>query len=98
MAKKGQKFKKYSFELKKEIIEDYLKGMGKFELMKKYDVLSSTQISKWIRDYKAKGNEGLKAKKKGRPNKSKEQSEIEQLRMENEILKKIQTLLEQEKP
>jgi len=98
MAKKGQKFKKYSFELKKEVVEDYLKGMGKFELMKKYDVLSSTQISKWIRDYKAKGYEGLKSMKRGRPKKNKEQNEIEQLRMENEILKKIRDLLEQEKP
>jgi|LGOV01.1.fsa_nt_gb transposase-like protein len=98
MAKKGQRFKKYSFELKKQVIKEYLNGVSKRELLTKYEIKNDTQIESWVRIYKKEGNKGLKSKQKGRPIKCVTQTELEQLRMENEILKKIQDLLEQEKP
>lgn len=98
MAKKGQKYIKYSYELKKAVIEDSMRGLNATELMEKYGVLNDTQIETWLRIFRNKGLEGIKTKIKGRPKKSSNQSELEQLRMENDILKKIQKLLEQEKP
>ncbi|KFZ27395.1 MAG: hypothetical protein KQ78_00307 [Candidatus Izimaplasma bacterium HR2] len=47
--------------------------------------------------YKEKGEEAFNPIKRGRPRKGKKLSELEQLRMENDILKKIQDLLEREK-
>ena len=98
MAKKGQKYKIYSYDFKKKVLEKYLEGFSKPELMELFRIPNDSQIEKWVRDYKENGFEGLKAKKKGRPKKNSYQEEIEQLRMENEILKKIQDLLEHEKP
>lgn len=98
MAKKGQKFKSYSYDFKKEVLQKYLEGFSKPQLMELFDIPNDSQIEKWVRDYREKGFKGLKPKKKGRPKKKHEQEEIEQLRMENEILKKIQDLLKHEKP
>ena len=98
MAKKGQRFNKYSYELKKKLVEDSMKGLSSTELMEKYGILNVSQVETWLRIFRAEGLEGLKEKKRGRRPKTNEQTELEQLRMENEILKKIQDLLEQEKP
>ena len=98
MAKKGQKQRKYSYELKVALIKDSMKGLSSSELMEKYGVLNDTQIETWMRKYRAEGLEGLRQKKKGRKPKTTNQTELEQLRMENEVLKKIRDLLEQEKP
>ena len=98
MAKKGQKYKKYSYELKVKVVKESLDGASTRDLVKKYNIKNDTQIETWLRKYREEGFEGLKKKKQGRKPKTSEQSEIEQLRMENEILKKIRDLLEQEKP
>lgn len=98
MAKKGQKFNKYDFDLKEALIKDYLKGFNTHELKAKYEIINITQVKKWLRIYREEGIDGLKPKQRGRIPKTVEQTELEQLRMENEILKKIQDLLEQEKP
>lgn len=98
MAKKGQKFKKYTYETKVKAVEEYLNGTPVKEVMKGFDIRNLTQIETWIRKYRTEGKTSLKPKPKGRPKKAKTQTELEQLRMENEILKKIRDLLEQEKP
>lgn len=98
MAIKGQKQRRYSYELKVAVIKGSMKGLSSSELMEKYGVLNDTQIETWLRKYRAEGWEGLRQKKKGRKPKTSETTELEQLRMENEILKKIRDLLEQEKP
>ena len=98
MSKKGQKYKKYSHELKVTVVQESLNGVSNKELVKKYNIKNDTQVETWLRKYREEGFEGLRKKKIGRKPKTSEQSEIEQLRMENEVLKKIQDLLEQEKP
>lgn len=98
MAKKGQRQRKYSYELKVSVIKDSMRGMSSTELMEKYGIRNVTQIETWLRKYRAEGWEGLRQKKKGRKPKTNDQTELEQLRMENDILKKIRDLLEQEKP
>ena len=98
MAKKGQKYRKYTYESKVKAVEEYLNGTPIKEVIKMFDIRNLTQIETWIRKYKTEGKTSLKPKPKGRPKKEKTQTELEQLRMENEILKKIRDLLEQEKP
>lgn len=98
MAKKGQKYKKYAYETKLKAVEEYLEGTSSKEVLEKFSIRNLTQLETWVRKYRSDGKESLRAKAKGRPKKDKVQTEIEQLRMENEILKKIRDLLEQEKP
>lgn len=98
MSKKGQQYRKYSYVTKLQVVEKYLKGVGSQELMEEYEIRNDTQIEEWTRIYRNIGPHGLKPKLKGRPRKKSQQNELERLRMENEILKKIQDLLEQEKP
>ena len=48
MASKGQKFKKYPFELKNKILKEYLDGLGgECSLAKKYGIPRET-IKNWI--------------------------------------------------
>lgn len=51
MASKGQKFKKYSSELKNKILKEYLDGLGgECSLAKKYGITRGT-IENWIRKF-----------------------------------------------
>lgn len=51
---------KYSFELKKKVVESYLNGEGgKRFLAKKYGVSSVSLILKWVTAYQQYGTEGL---------------------------------------
>lgn len=56
---------KYSFEFKKKVIQDYLKGKGGYGLLaKKYDIPTKDLVAQWYQQYKQFGYEGLKPKKK----------------------------------
>ena len=98
MAEKERKYKSYDLDTKIAVVKKYLKGFSSDELQDKYGIVSKTQIKVWTRKYKKGGVAALESDKRGRPRKSPVENELEQLRMENEILKKIQDLLEQEKP
>ena len=51
---------KYSYELKKEIVNEYLNGGGGYNyLAKKYDISDKIKIKLWVDNYKAFGNDGL---------------------------------------
>ena len=51
---------KYSFNLKKQVVQDYLDGKGGYKfLAKKYDVASSDNVKRWIWSYRQFGDEGL---------------------------------------
>ena len=90
MARKGQKFNKYSYELKTEIVSKYFNGEeGYTSLSKKYGIPVKT-IENWIYQYKHKNND-LKGKKRGR----KKGAELtqEDYKERYEILKKYQAFL-----
>lgn len=54
---------KYSFELKKEVVEAYLAGEGSYHgLAAKYGISAISNIQKWIFQYKHFGEEALKKK------------------------------------
>lgn len=87
MAKKGQKFGKYSYELKMEVINKYLNGEGGYDsLSKEYNIPRKT-VETWIYQYKHKNNNML-PKRRG-----KIKEENIDYKERYEILKKYQTFL-----
>lgn len=68
MAKKGQRFKKYSPEFKLSVILDMRENyLGYVETSKKYGVNSHSRILDWERKYLEEGYEGLVKDNRGRP-------------------------------
>lgn len=64
MASKGQKFKHYSPELKKIVVDDYHTGKHTlFSLAQKYNVTSPETVLKWIRAFETLGMAGLKERR-----------------------------------
>ena len=91
MAKKGQKQKRISEDLIFKIVTEKKEGKSYSYLAKKYKV-SDGSIATWVRKYNYKGYV-TREKKKIKKDPSK--MTIEELRIENEILKKFQAFLKQ---
>ena len=88
MARKGQKFKKYTNELKSEILFKYYNYEGTiYSLAKEYGISSGT-IKTWL--YKIKHPDKISELKQGRPKKDEEIDYKERY----EILKKYQAFIE----
>ena len=52
---------KYSFELKKQIVLEYLSGNGSSDfLAKKYSIPQSKMVRNWIKNYNKFGDNGLR--------------------------------------
>ena len=93
MAKKGQKFKIRNEELILKIVkEKTIKGTSYSQLSKKYNVPQGTLMT-WVKKFNDKGY--VTRDKKG-IKKNPENMTIEDLRIENEILKKFQAFLKQQ--
>ena len=92
MAKKGQKQKRIDEELILKIVKEKKDGKSYSYLSKKYDV-SDGSIATWVRKYNYKGY--VTREKVGRSKNPSKQT-IEELRIENEILKKFQAFLNQQ--
>ena len=87
MASKGQKFKKYSPELREEILKKYWSGIPVSDLVREYSVSDNT-IRMWnynIKHYRVGG-------KRGRPKKG--ELTKEDYKERYEILKKYQAFLQ----
>ena len=93
------KTKRYSDELKKQVIEEYLAGAGMMELVRKYDLADKSRILIWRDKYLKYGcfpdNRGKK--RSGRPRKVNtsqmtKDDYIKHLEMENDILKQLRSL------
>ena len=68
MAKKGQRYKKYSLEFKLSVIMNMRNNnLGYNETMRKYNINSHTVIPNWERKYLEEGIEGLTKDNRGRP-------------------------------
>ena len=91
MAKKGQKQNRIDEELILKIVKEKKKGKSYGYLSKKYKV-SDGSIATWVRKYTYKGY--ITRDKRGR-RKNPSNMTIEELRIENEILKKFQAFLKQ---
>lgn len=91
MASKGQKFNRYSSNLKDEIINELLEGKSYTELSRKYDVPAKT-ISTWQQKLRhPERYPGYGRKRHGRP-KEKDLTK-EDYKERYEILKKYQAFL-----
>ena len=88
MAKKGQKFRKYSLEERIKIVNEYEKGRSSSYLESKYGISNNT-IRQW--KYKLRKNGTLKEQKRGRNNDK--DLTIDDYKERYEILKKYQAFL-----
>ena len=58
---------KYSFEFKKQIIQDYLdRKAGVKYLAKKYSIPAPSNVQQWIKSHKEFGDEGLMRSRKNK--------------------------------
>ena len=56
---------KYSYEFKKEVVQEYLDGKGGYRLIaKKFGIPSMTKVKLWVDNYLALGDEGLMRSRK----------------------------------
>lgn len=95
---------KYSFEVKKEVVDRFLAGESKMELAAEFKLSSQQLVTSWVRAWRAGGDDALKPKPKGRRAGAAKQplTEEEQLRKrvkfleaENAYLKKLRDLRNQ---
>ena len=99
MAKKGSKFTKYPPEFKLQVVEDYLSGKsgGMPSIVKKYGLKSDNQVLTWTKKYREDPtllSQDLRGRKStGRPKTRNLEEQNTYLRMENDILKALRTLL-----
>lgn len=81
MAKKGQKFKRYSIDLKRQVVMEKLnEDTPIIELTNKYNISSQETVIRWIQNYQICGEEAFIDKRgtataatsplKGRPRKN----------------------------
>ena len=90
MAKKGQKYQKYSDDFKRKVLEEYFEGKESFSsIAEKYNISSRKTVDTWMRKYRKYGN--VDSLKKGR---SKNQQIDYKERYE--ILKKYQAFLKEQ--
>lgn len=88
MARKGQKFETYSFELKKKAIELRHGGMTKQRVADELGIADIGRLKVWMRKYKEQGEYGL-MEHRGRREQYKDQERyLKRLEMENAVLKK----------
>ncbi len=97
--------KQYDWELKLAAVLDVVEGgMSKPEVMEKYGIASISPLNVWVRDYLRDGEQSLLPKPKGRPKTQPKayatreeelEARIAELELENEILKRLNALIEE---
>ena len=91
MAKKGQKFQRYTDEEKAKIISEYLEGEESLKsIAEKYEIKSRKTVFGWLKKYRNTGT--TNNDKRGRPLKT---EEID-YKVRYEILKKYQAFLKEQ--
>lgn len=82
----------FSFDEKHTIVRRFLAGESASALAREYLLSSPKLIERWVRTYRAEGEDGLRPRPKGRPKRDpdapvREETELERLRRENERLR-----------
>lgn len=88
MAKKGQKLKTYSFEIKKKAIEMRLQGMTKEKVAEALEIVDVDRLKVWMRRYKQMGEFGLMDTRGKRKEYMDADRYVKRLELENAVLKK----------
>jgi transposase-like protein len=85
MAKKGQKFKKWSYEEKLRIVKRHTEDHVSIRQLSKQEGTTDGTVGRWVKEYYEAGEEGLRPKRRGNPyaalTNSKSLTEIERLRL-----------------
>jgi transposase-like protein len=87
MAKKGQKFQSYSFELKKKAIEMRLQGMTKQQVAEELGISDIQRLKVWMRQYRLYGDFGLMDHCGRRKQYVDKVRYMKRLELENDVLK-----------
>lgn len=82
----------FSFEFKLAIVQRVLAGETNVALAQEFDLSSPRIVEKWVQAYRREGEDGLRPKTRGRPRGAPvvpghQESELEQLRRENQRLR-----------
>ena len=82
----------FTFEFKMDLVRRFLDGESKLSLAQEFDLSSPKLVETWARRFRNEGEDALRPRPKGRPPtdpdaSSTQQSELQQLRRENERLK-----------
>jgi len=87
-GKKGMT--QFSKAIKEQAVKMFLEeGLSYREIAEKLEIRESERIEKWVQKYRREGAASFD-KAKGRPRKeTRPQTELERLRMENDLLKKF---------
>lgn len=90
------KHKRYSYELKKTVVEKYFQGYPLKELVKEYNISAERVANRWVNKVREGGYEALKDKRGikslGRPKRNEEETMneiIERQALQIEYLKKL---------
>ena len=89
-------YKRYPYELKKEMVELYFEGHSAEELAKKHNIGNRSRINEWVRAVQKSGtfdvlkpHQGQIIEKKPKEKKLSLEKENERLALENLYLKKL---------
>lgn len=97
MAIKGQKFKTYSEELKAEAIRLHVEEKWTYRQINEHlEIHDSQRMKKWMRKYREKGGFGLLDQRGRRQEYTDQNRYVEQLKRENQMLKKCLEIWMQE--
>jgi transposase len=97
MATKGQKFKSYSDEVKKEAIRLHVEEKWSYrQITEHFGIQDKDRVKKWMRKYREAGEFGLLDQRGRREEYIDQDRYVKQLKRENEILKKCLKIWKQE--
>lgn len=97
MAKKGQKFKSYSLELKKEAIRLHVEEQWTYrQITNHLQIHDLDRVKKWMRKYREQGEFGLLDQRGRREEYIYTDRKIKQLQWENAQLKKYLKIWKEE--
>jgi transposase-like protein len=81
--------RKYSYDLKKQVVEKYFEGYSVPDLVQEFDIKNRRRVYEWIHKVKQGGYEALYDGRRLKTKKNHQITEIERLKLENEYLKKL---------
>ncbi|WFB55955.1 helix-turn-helix domain-containing protein [Paenibacillus sp. BR1-192] len=89
MAKKGQKYKSYSDEVKKEAIRLHVEEKWTYRrITEHFEIQDKDRVKKWMRKYRELGEFGLLDQRGRREEYLDQDRYVQKLKRENEMLKK----------
>ena len=96
MARKGQRFKTYSFELKKKAVDMKLQGIPNAKIAEELGIQDVGRLKVWMKKYREQGDFGLMEHRGRRTEYKNLEREVQRLRLENDVLKKWLEILARE--